>query len=851
MHLLSSATIDIMNVVKRLIKNFEPKKYTLSLSIDRINRKTDGNVIIYGVSKSNSNSISLHSKDLNIKSIKINDEIVEFSFGENDTLIIGYDILPNKEFTIDINFSGKITDSMHGIYPCYYNHEGVKKELIATQFESHHAREVFPCIDEPAAKATFDVTLITESDVTVIGNMPIKEQKNKGDLLVTTFDTTPKMSSYLLAWVVGELHKKTAYAKSGVEVNVWATPAQKDDNLDFALSIATRSIDFFNEYFDTPYPLPKSDHVALPDFSSGAMENWGLITYREIALLVDPKNTSISSKQYVATVIAHELSHQWFGNLVTMEWWNDLWLNESFASLMEYVAVDTIEPDWKSWLDFASNDCVIALRRDSLAGVQPVQVEVNHPDEISTLFDGAIVYAKGARLLQMLQHYIGDEAFQSGLKNYFKDFAYKNTKDVDLWTHLAKSSSKDIGHFMSTWISQPGFPVLHASLNDDTLSLSQEKLTSKSADKSYELWPITLNSNCSETPEVLSEKSITVQTNQESAIRFNIGNYAHFITHYDNELLKRIIQQLKNDELSIIDRLQLLNEQLILSQAGITSNADAISIIKALDDETSEAVWGIISLAIANLNKIVENDKEAESNLRKFAGEIATKQYERLGFTEISNESENDTKLRPIIISLMLFAEDKDTISKAMQLYELNPIENLNPELRSLIIGTVVKHNFSQELVDSLLTAYSSTNSTELQQDIKAGLTCTRNPEAITKLLNTVKNKSIIRPQDATSWTIHLIRNKYSRNQTWQWIRDNWKWIEEEFSGDKSYDYFPRYVATALSTEEQLSEFKDFFVPMMSNPSLNRVIHVGINEIQDKIDLIARDFEPVKQELSK
>lgn len=851
MHLLSSATIVIMHIVEKLIENFKPNNYKLSLNINRIQRTTDGNVIITGTSQANSDTITLHSKDLNIQSITVNGDNTTFNFGKNDALIINTANQIDSEYVIDIKFDGKITDAMHGIYPCYYNHEGVKKELIATQFESHHAREVFPCIDEPAAKATYDVILTTENNVTVLGNMPIKSQTQSDDKLITTFETTPRMSSYLLAWVVGELHKKTAHTKSGVEVNVWATPAQASDNLDFALDIATQSIDFYNEYFDTAYPLPKSDHVALPDFSAGAMENWGLITYREIALLVDPKNTSIDSKQYVARVIAHELSHQWFGNLVTMEWWNDLWLNESFASLIEYFAVDHIHPEWNSWLDFASHDSVIALRRDSLAGVQPVQTDVNHPDEIGTLFDGAIVYAKGARLLQMLQRYIGDKAFQSGLKQYFREFAYQNTKGVDLWTHLSQSSGKEIAPFMDTWISQPGFPVLHVTLDGDKLSLSQEKLVSKSTEKSDVLWPITLNSNCAAVPEILDQQSITVTTDETAAIRFNIGNCAHFVTHYDDELMSRIIQQIKNNELTVIDRLQLLNEQLILAQAGIISSAEILPIIDALGDETNESVWGIINLAICSLHKIVENDPETEYKLRKFAGQITNQQYQRLGFVEIDGESENDIKLRQTIVGLMLYAEDKSAVSRAMEMYELNSIEQLNPELRSLILSTVVKFNLSPELIDKLLSLYTSTNSTELQQDLRTALTSAKDPQTIDQLLNLVRDKTTIRSQDASSWVIHLIRNKHARAQTWQWIRDNWKWIEDTFGGDKSYDYYPRYAATALSTTQELDEFKEFFGPMSSIPALTRIISIGINEIQDKIDLIQRDFQLIKAGLDK
>ncbi|MEP6710524.1 MAG: M1 family metallopeptidase, partial [Candidatus Saccharibacteria bacterium] len=265
-----------MQTVSRLIREFQPTSYNLSLTLERTERTFSGVVTINGVATGN--NIALHSKDLTITSVTIDGKIGTFVQEQDDELrFTREDLQPGKHIVV-VGFSGTITDAMHGLYPCFYEHDGVKKELLATQFESHHAREVFPCVDEPEAKATFDVTLTTEQNVTVLGNMPIKSQRVEDQQLVTTFDQTPKMSSYLLAWVVGELHRKTASSKSGVEVNVWATPVQSEDSLVFALDIATRTIDFFDDYFGVPYPLPKSDHVALPDFSSGAMENWGLIT---------------------------------------------------------------------------------------------------------------------------------------------------------------------------------------------------------------------------------------------------------------------------------------------------------------------------------------------------------------------------------------------------------------------------------------------------------------------------------------------------------------------------------------------------------------------------------------------
>ena len=453
-----------MQTVSRLISYLTPRHYELSLNLQRVERTFDGVVTVYGTVQ-NENELRLHEKNLVIPSAKVNGREVIFRYDTNDELVLEYSGTKDEDVAIVIGFSGTITDQMHGMYPCYYEHDGIKKELLATQFESHHAREVFPCIDEPEAKATYDVILTTEQNIVVLGNMPIASQQTEGDKLITTFQRSPIMSSYLLAWVAGEMHKKSASTKSGVEVNVWATPAQPLETLDFAVEIGVKVIEFYDEYFGVPYPLPKADHVALPDFSSGAMENWGLITYREVALLVDPKTASASQKHFVASIIAHELAHQWFGNLVTMKWWDDLWLNESFADFVEHIALDELHPEWETWLDFVLSRGVGALRRDATDGVQSVHIDVRHPDEISTLFDGAIVYGKGARLMKMLRSYVGDEAFRAGLTTYFTEFAYKNTVGTDLWKHLGASSGKDVAGFMDAWLRQPGYPVLEVSEN--------------------------------------------------------------------------------------------------------------------------------------------------------------------------------------------------------------------------------------------------------------------------------------------------------------------------------------------------------------------------------------------------
>lgn len=829
-----------MPTLTRLYTLFKPENYQLSLDIERPGRSFSGTVTIHGELDSSAERLGVHAKDLGIETVLIDGKQASWEQAENDVLWISHPDLKPGGHIVVIGFNGTITDAMHGMYPCYYVHDGVKKELIATQFESHHAREVFPCIDEPEAKATFDVTLTTETDVTVLGNLHPTSQRTENDRLVTTFATTPRMSTYLLAWVYGELQKKTAYTSGDVEVNVYATPAQSPDSLDFALDHAVKTIEFFDDYFGTPYPLPKSDHVALPDFSSGAMENWGLITYREVALLADPATTTVASKQYIATVVSHELSHQWFGNLVTMKWWNNLWLNESFATLMEYIAVDAIHPEWNSWLDFATHESILALRRDAIAGVQPVQVDVNHPDEISSLFDGAIVYAKGARLMRMVQNYIGHDAFRRGLANYFAEFAYYNTEADDLWRHLSEASGEDISSLMNTWISQSGYPVV--SISQD--GLSQEQFFIGEHEESNRLWPIPLNAESVEDmPKLLETKELRMPIAEDE--RLNVGDTAHFITHYPADHLERI---LRRDDLNDLDKLQLLHEQTLLIRAGREKSANLIRLLPHFSSSSSANVWDIIAVAVAELKKFVEEDEQAEKALRRFAGDLARNQYERLGWSPAVGESENDTKLRSTVLGMMAYSQDSDVLEHIDRLFSRG-IESIDPELRSLVISSVVYRNKDDRLITRLLDIYRDTPSADLREDISSGLTSARRDEDITQLVSRLTDTDLIRPQDNARWFVYLIRNRHAREATWWWVRDNWSWIEKTFGGDKSYDYYPQYSASGLMTPKQRDEYKEFFTPLRSQPALTRVIDMGLNEIDARLDLLNRDGDDVRQAL--
>lgn len=837
-----------MTKFTRLYESFQPNNYNLELNLERRTRKFSGKVVITGLLASLDSPIKLHAKELKITGAIVNDIPADTKAGKNDELIITPSSqLIDKGISISITFTGKITDPMHGLYPCYFEHEGTKKELLMTQFEAFHAHEVFPCIDEPEAKATFDLTLTTENKVEVLSNMPIKSQKEEKQNLITSFETTPIMSSYLLAFVVGELHKVSGKTKDGVEVNIWATPAHNPESLSFSLDVAIRTIEFFSDYFGKPYPLPKSDHVAVPDFSSGAMENWGLITYREVCLIVD-KSTATSTKQHSATVIAHEVSHQWFGNLVTMRWWDDLWLNESFANMMEYVAIDALFPEWKIWNEFASYESLASLRRDSLPGVQPVKLPVNHPDEIGTLFDPAIVYAKGGKLLNMLRHFIGEGAFVEGLKIYFKKHAYSNTSGSDLWEALGESSGQDVGSFMSEWLEKSGFPVIEAQLKNSNLAITQSHfLIGGKADERS--WPVPLAANIDTVPKLLSEHS-SEAAYRDGTLILNKNDISYFITMYDDKLQKRILENL--GDLSDIDRLKLLNDANLLSRGLLKPAADLIDLLIAYKNEKKQPVWSLISLIVADLKRFTDLDETNEKQLKKLVSRLCKPLYEELGWETAKDEDEQVTKLRSIIIGLMIYAEDEDAIKIAIKKYTNvnNDLSALDSELRASILVAAVRHSKDpSKVVDDLLEYHNKTSSSDLKSDICSAASSVRDPNIGERLLELFTDNTVIRPQDLLAWFAYMIRNRYCREITWQWMINNWDWIESTFENDHHYDSFARYAASTFATVEYEEKYRAFFAPKMNEIALKRTIEIGLEEIAGRRKWIENNRENVSKRL--
>ncbi len=840
--------------VKRLAAGFRPDNYKLSLAPDITTMKVKGSVVITGQKIGRpSQRITLHQHDIVVTNAKVTkiDKNNEFAVSisriahhksYDEVRLHGDEMMYPGKYRIELEFEAKIQDSMHGIYVSNFEIDGAKKTLVSTQFESHHAREAFPCIDEPEAKATFDLTLVSPADEVALGNMPAATQSEENGLLITTFETTPKMSTYLLAFIYGDLQNKSAKTKGGVDVRVWATKAQPTDALDFALDVAVRGIEFYIDYYDTPYPLSKCDHVAIPDFSSGAMENWGLITYRETCLLADPATASQSNRERIATVVCHELSHQWFGNLVTMKWWDDLWLNESFANVMEYVATDALFPDWHIWNDFVTQEGLSALRRDAIAGVQAVRTEVRHPDEIATLFDPSIVYAKGGRILNMLMNYVGVEDFRKGLKAYFAKHAYTNTSGDDLWAALSKASGKHISEFMTPWLIQSGYPVIKVAQKGRSLDLSQQHFLTDPAKADNRLWPVPLLDG-DDLPSEFSDKSTSVELSEAEYIRLNKGAIGHYLVHYTEAKHNDAISKLVRDKsLDIADRLMLLNSSSQLSLAGHTAFADTLRLLENYTAEDSEPVWDIMSLVIGDARRFASYEPELEDSIKVLIRELIEDQHIKLGWEEKPNEPSQDTKLRATIIGLGVYSEHEAITKRAIELFESfkQDHKSVPSELRGIIFSAAVKHKAAGAF-EYLLELDGTTTNVNLKQDVLNGLTTTSDNSQIEMLLERIKDADAVRKQDVDYWLVSLLRNRFAQDQAWSWLRSEWGWIAEAFRGDKSYDNLPRYAASALNTRARLQEYKDFFVPLSDQPALSRNITIGIEELENRVKWLERD----------
>ncbi|HSE83168.1 MAG TPA: M1 family metallopeptidase [Thermodesulfobacteriota bacterium] len=845
----------------------EPVHYNLEIKTDFENFTFSGKEDVSIVTKQPTSKITLHAADLEIKKAYLaaggkvihakkispnkKKETVTFNFGKK----------LEGSASLKVEFVGRLNDKMHGFYRTSYTLNGMRKYGAATQFEATDARRAFPCWDEPAKKAKFTVTLIVPNNLTALSNMPVVSEGPYGDsgLKRFTYSTTPVMSTYLLAFVIADLESIESKDRNGIPVRVWTTPGKREQAR-FSLECALHTLPYFSDWFGIPYSLPKLDMVSLPDFAAGAMENWGLITYRETAMLVDPEKSAVTAKQRVAEVVDHELAHQWFGNLVTMAWWDDLWLNEGFASYMGPKAVDRQFPDWNTWTQYVADDFLVALHKDSLKNTHPVEVPVKNPYEISEIFD-AITYRKGSVVNRMIEHYLGEDDFRRGLNVYLNRHAYSNARTEDLWQALEDVSGKPVKAIMASYTKQPGYPVVivHGKGNggERVLDLEQKRFRlDGKKDKENLTWKIPvgiLTSNTSSPTFTYMEgekTEVSLKAGDDSWVKLNPSQSGFYRVLYSPELLSRLTGAVESGEIGTVDRLGLLDDVFALSRAGYMKTSEALSVLKAYRNETDFSVWVAISRNLRYLDNLLEGEQWKDS-FNAFAKELFRPVAASKGWNKLSKDSHIDVMLRSLALRNLGSYGDKPTIEETKGRFQafVNG-GNLDPDLKNAVYS-VVAENGGEDVFERFLRIY---NSTDLHEEKNRILSAMGNfsTENILRTVLEFAFSDKVRPQDLPIAINSVGQNPRGRNLAWEFVKKNWETIMERYheGGLFLIGRIIEGTTTAFTTRDKLQDVKEFF-KAHKVPGAKRAIKQSLEVIELNIQVLNRDREDIREWLEK
>ncbi|MDP2788859.1 MAG: M1 family metallopeptidase, partial [bacterium] len=831
------------NTVKnvRLSKNVVPIEYDLQLHPDLENFTFEGIETITLSLLKPTKSLTLHSKEIEIITAeilvarkKVREKIFANKISYNkkvQTATFTFDkIIPIGRTSMTLVFRGILNDKMRGFYKSSYIFNDKVHHMATTQFEATDARRAFPCFDEPAQKAIFHVSLVVPKGKSTISNtLPISRATHESGYEVIKFAPTPKMSTYLLAFIVGDFEYIEKKSNRGVIVRVHTTPGKKHQ-AKFALDVTVRMLEFYEKYFDIKYPLNTLDMIAIPDFSSLAMENWGAITFREAGLLVNENNTSSSTKQMIAEVIAHELAHQWFGNLVTMGWWTHLWLNEGFASYIEYLAVDKLFPKWDIWTQFSTNTLGAALRLDALASTHPIEITVHHPDEIGEIFD-EVSYSKGASIIRMLAGYLGEKDFRDGLRYYLKKHSYKNTETVHLWQAFEKVSRKPVAKMMHNWTSKPGYPVIKAEIKNGKIELSQSRFFSspvskkKSNDKTK--WEI---------PVIFGENKV------------NFGESGFFRTAYSKELLEKLVKPVENKKLSPSDRLGIVRDLFALSEAGTIPTTDALSFLEAYKNENNFTVWVEIASGLSRLEQLLAKTATSKG-LDKLIINLFSPLLSHLGFEKKRNEPHIDSMLRSLAISRLGRSGDEKVIIRAKKYFAMiKKGVHINPDIRGAVYSVVAKHGGKKEY-NEFIKLYKKETLHEEKNRIGGALGDFMNPKLLRETCEFAMSKNV-RAQDAIGILSGVGANPLGRDIWFSFIQKNWKTLVSRY-GDGGMALSRVVKAISGSAEpKHYADYKKFF-KTHDAPGAKRAIDQVLERLEGNIAWRKRDGKIIEKFLKK
>jgi aminopeptidase 2 len=783
------------------------------------------------------NSIALNSIDLKIHTTTIHADGAlvtsspTLSYNEEtQTTTIKFDktIPKGQKVQLKQTYTGELNDKMAGFYrasPKTKNGEE-KKYLAVTQFEPTDARRALPCFDEPALKAEFTVTLIADKNMTCLANMDVagetevKSEMTGGTRKAIKFNRSPRMSTYLLAFIVGEL-KCVSTDKFRLPIKVWMTPDQNLEDGKFSLEVAAKTLAFYEKAFASEFPLPKMDMVAIPDFSAGAMENWGLITYRVVDLLYDEKTAGAATKERIAEVVQHELAHQWFGNLVTMDFWDGLWLNEGFATWMSWYSCNEFYPEWKVWETFVIDALQSALGLDSLRSSHPIEVPVRRAEEINQIFD-SISYSKGSAVLRMISKYLGEDVFIDGVRRYIKKHAWGNTQTGDLWAALSEASGKDVSSVMDIWTKYIGYPVISVTEDESnsTITIKQNRFLRTGDVKPEEdktLYPVILGLKTKEginEEAMLTDRETTIKIPDLSFYKLNADHSSLFRTSYTPARLTKLGEAARQGLLTVEDRAGMIADAGALSASGYQKTSGILSLLKSFDSEDSYVVWNEILTRINAVRSTwIFEDEEVKAALKAFQLNLCAAKAHELGWEFSENEDHILSQFKALMFSSAGLAGDKKIIAAAdamFKKFQKGEFDAVHPNLRAAVFAMALIHGGEAEY-DTVVARYRDAPTADERNTCLRVLGRAKSPELITRTLGMALSGEV-KMQDIYMPIGGLRSHTEGICRRWEWMCDNWTEIVKRLPpGLTMLSSVVSMCAGGFTRREQMDKVQFFF----------------------------------------
>jgi puromycin-sensitive aminopeptidase len=781
----------------RLPRTIVPERYDLTLTPDLGNASFAGEARITIVVTEAVTEVVLNAVELDILTAELIDRA-----GGRLTAVVTYDEPEERAnlsldgtahpgpWELNITFLGVLNDKLHGFYrSTFRDAEGTEQVIATTQFEATDARRAFPCWDEPDFKATFAVTLIVDDALTALSNTALVEDKDLGTgKRQVTFAETMPMSTYLVAFVVGPFELTAPRMVDGVPLRI-ASIKGRGHLTHFGEEAAAHALHFLAGYFGIPYPSDKLDHVAIPDFAFGAMENLGCVTYRETALLVDQAAASRLDLMRVAEVVAHETAHMWFGDLVTMKWWNGIWLNEAFATFMELLSVDDFRPDWDVWVSFGIGRSA-AMTTDGLTSTRSVEVAVGRPEEAEAMFD-VLTYQKGAAVLRMLEQYLGPEPFRQGISQYLTEHSHGNTETTDLWDAIEAASGEPARAVMDSWIYQGGYPLVSVGLSADgeTLTLSQQRFLYRDRDRSSEeRWQVPINLRLSSGGQVKTARVLLADASTEVAVPspldwvvVNAGAWGFYRVRYEESLLPAI-RAVMHEQLSPLERLTLVSDTAASMMAGRSPVADFLSLVAQLPAERDPDVWGAGLGPLGLLDRILPDADRPL--LQAFVRGIVQPVLDGLGWDALAGsvEPERTGTLRARLLSAVgTIGADPAVRAEArarLERYFADPT-TLAPDLVPAVV-TIAAYSGGEDVYRLMYDRFKAAATPQDQVRYLYALAAPEDPDLLSRTLSLCLSGEV-RTQDAPYVIGSVLTSRAGARRAWPFIEEHWDTIRSRF----------------------------------------------------------------------